>query len=212
MPGLTPPGLVPASLMPTALGGPAGGTGAGTVPAPPYFGADYWAGGHFAPDYWPGATAADAGDLPASLLEALRALLEADAGIAAVAGGRVWYGRAGRGAAWPFVVWFQVAEPQSDAMDGDDYDAETTFQVSAFAETIAGADALRRAIRRALRPPGMPPGYRDPLRWATGVEFDSRFTAGPLVPDGEPVARGDGRMVQRWQAVGTFVVLNTEEG
>ena len=81
--------------------------------------------------------------------ESLRALLAADAAVAALVGERIAADRVEQGTALPFVVFTGSAEPQR-GLDGSVHGVKTTFEIQCWATTRAQANAVAQACKAAL--------------------------------------------------------------
>lgn len=82
--------------------------------------------------------------------EDLRALLIADAGVAAIAGDRIAWGARPQGSAVPAVTLSQISRVEDVTMDGPDRRYDSRVQADCRAETYAVALGLWRAVDAVL--------------------------------------------------------------
>lgn len=82
--------------------------------------------------------------------EDLRALLLADAGCAAVVGGRVSWGGRPQGSDLPAILLHLVAQPGEHTLDGPSGPVASRVQVDCWARSYAAAKLAGRAAERAL--------------------------------------------------------------
>lgn len=80
----------------------------------------------------------------------LRMVLAADAGVAALAGGRVYSEVLPQAGAVPAVAFTEVAADEDIALDGPTGARAARVQIDAWARTRADATALGRAVKLAL--------------------------------------------------------------
>lgn len=78
------------------------------------------------------------------------ARLEADAGVGAVAGDRIYVQRLPQNPTYPAVVWRQVSGPRITNLGGAAGRARTRLQIDSIAETWLEASALAAAVRGSL--------------------------------------------------------------
>lgn len=83
--------------------------------------------------------------------EALPARLAAVGAVTALVGTRVYPLRAPQNAVRPFVVYQRISAPRVSAFGSDTGIARPRFQVTAWADTYAGAKAVATAVRQALQ-------------------------------------------------------------
>lgn len=87
----------------------------------------------------------------ANLQQALAVVLAQAAGVTALVGSRIYYEHVPQGAALPYLVRHEIAVEQSFLpVDGPSSLDRSRVQFVAWAETVAAADAVRRAVRAAL--------------------------------------------------------------
>lgn len=84
------------------------------------------------------------------LAEGLRAALIEDAGVSAIVGTRVYPQVAPQGAASPYLVYSQVSGAREWDLDCVAGLGNPVFQVTAWADTYAAAQALADAVRAAV--------------------------------------------------------------
>ena len=82
--------------------------------------------------------------------EALVALLEADAGVSALVGNRIYPIVIPDGASLPAIAYQRISGPRAETMDGPSGLAWPRFQITSVAETVSEAIALANAVRHAL--------------------------------------------------------------
>lgn len=81
---------------------------------------------------------------------AIRALLLANSGVAAIVGDRIAWGALPRGTAYPAIALHLISGPRHYAMSGPSGLVQSRVQVDCCTESPAAADALARVVRRAL--------------------------------------------------------------
>lgn len=82
--------------------------------------------------------------------KAIRALLKADAAIAAHCAGRVYFGSAPQGKPYPLIILNTISDTEGMTLDGPDGLPDARLQVDCYATTYGGAKELSRDIRKLL--------------------------------------------------------------
>lgn len=86
-----------------------------------------------------------------SLPDAIYSRLTGVAGVAALIDTRAYPGVAPPAAALPFITFTRVSVERSSAMGSDTGLAHARYQLSSWADTFTGAEALKEAVRAALQ-------------------------------------------------------------
>lgn len=125
---------------------------------------------------------------------ALYAILSGAAGVAAIAGDRIYPGVVPQQDAWPALSFVRLDEDQESAMGADTSAQETAFEITATAADYDTAEALHEAVRAACR------RSRGPLG---GLQVDDILLQGgegPILFDDPAGYEASQRIVMRYQS------------